>query len=450
MQIDPEQQRQRMLTAPIPKLILTLSLPTVASQLVSTIYNTADTYFVSQIGTSAAAAVGVVFSLMSIIQAVGMGLGMGANSLISRRLGAKRNKEATLYASSAVTASFLCGCVLLIIGLLFLRPLMRLLGSTDTILPFSSSYGRIILLGAPFMCASFTMNGVLRAEGEAFFAMWGLCTGGILNMVLDPLFIFTFHMGIAGAALATILSQFVSFAILLSVFLRGKSIVSLSPKFASRSISDYTLILSTGAPTFFRQGLASLASALLNINAAPFGDAAVAAVTISNKIYLMVRNIVLGIGQGFQPVAGYNYGAGDKKRTKEAFWTATVIGTVVCCTAAILLALHAPAVITWFRKDDPDVIRIGTHALYFACGVMPFMAYSTYVNQIFQFLGFRVPATVLASCRQGICFIPLVFVLPRLFGVTGVEMLQPMADLLTFFIAVPFQIHLFRKELAAK
>ncbi|MBO6164437.1 MAG: MATE family efflux transporter [Lachnospiraceae bacterium] len=448
MEIDPQKQREKMLNTPVPRLVTSLAIPTVISQMVTTIYNTADTYFVAQIGTSAAAAVGVVFSLMSLMQAWGMGLGMGANSLVSRKLGAAKNEEANLYASSAIAASFLGGCVILLLGMIFLKPLMRLLGSTETMLPFSMAYARIILMGAPFMCWAFTMNSILRSEGEAAFAMWGLCSGGILNMVLDPIFIFGLHMGIAGAALATVLSQLVSFCILLSVFVRGKSIVKLAPRWISHRPADYWLIITTGAPTFCRQGLASLASALMNIKAAPFGDAAVAAVTIANKIYLMVRNIILGIGQGMQPVIGYNFGAGERGRVRETFRFATLLGTVISIAAAIPLALNAAAVIAWFRADDPEVIAIGTRALYFVCSVLPFLAYSTYVNQTYQVMGYRVPATVLACCRQGICFIPLAIVLPSLLGLTGVEMLQPAADLASFIVAVPFQVHMYRVLLA--
>lgn len=444
--MDPEQQRQKMLKTPMPKLIMSLGLPTVASQLVSTIYNTADTYFVSQIGTSAAAAVGVVFALMSIFQALGYGVGMGANSLISRRLGAGKVEEANRYASSAFAASFLLGCLVMALGLLFLEPLMRLLGSTETMLPHSVAYARIILMGAPFFTCSFTMNNLLRSEGKAMMAMIGLCTGGLLNVGLDPLFIFTFGMGTAGAALATIISQVISFCILISFYLRKKTVIELRAGNISYEFSDYTLIVTTGAPTFCRQGLASLASAMLNRRAAVFGDAAVAAITISNKVYLLVRNIVLGIGQGATPVMGYNYGAGDKKRTREAFSFATKIGTVICVTAAALLAWRAGDVIGWFR-DDPAVIEIGTKALYFACGVMPVMAFSTYVNQLYQSLGLRASATFLACCRQGICFIPLAYLLPWLLGLTGVQMLQPGADLLTFFVSVPFLIRLFHREL---
>ena len=440
MEISAEAQRDHMLHEPIPRLVVSLAVPTTISQLVSTIYNTADTYFVSQIGTSAAAAVGVVFSLMSIIQALGFGLGMGASSLISRCLGARRNEEASRYASSAVVASCLGGLFIMVAGLLFTEPLMTRLGSTPTILPFSTAYARFILIGAPIMCMAFTMNGILRSEGEASYAMWGLCTGGILNVILDPLFIFKFGMGISGAAIATIISQFVSFLILFSVYLRGKSIVKLAFRCISRKASDYTLIVTTGAPTFFRQGLASLASALMAISAAPYGDAAVAAVTIANKLYLMVRNIIIGIGQGFVPVAGYNYGGGCYRRVREAFKFTVLLGTAINILAALLLYLNAEAVITWFRNDDPEVIGIGIRAIHFVSLVMPFMAYSTYVNQIYQGLGIRLQATILASCRQGICFIPLVLLLPRLLGLTGVIMLQPGADLLTFFIMIPFQL----------
>ncbi|MCD8077659.1 MAG: MATE family efflux transporter [Lachnospiraceae bacterium] len=448
MNFDKEAQHKRMLETPMPRLIVSLAIPTTASQLVTTIYNTADTYFVAQIGTSATAAVGVVFSLMSIIQAVGFGIGMGAGSLVSRRLGAEQEEEAHKYASSAFAAAIVFGLCLMILGEFGLNSLMRLLGSTDTILPYARSYAHYILAGAPIMCAAFVLNNVLRYEGEASMAMIGLCTGGILNMFLDPLFIFVFDMGIAGAALATVLSQCVSFLLLLSVFLRGRSIVKLHPRYVSLHPQDYLLIVRTGFPTICRQGLASLASALLNRQASLYGDAAVAAVTISNKIYLLVRNIVLGIGQGFQPVAGYNYGAKNHARVREAFVFSTKLGTVIATAAAVILALHAGTVISWFRADDPEVIRIGTTALYYACAVMPFMAYSTYVNQIHQSLGFSTRATFLACCRQGLCFIPLIYLLPAVLGLTGVQMAQPAADFFSFIIAVPFQVVFFRKELS--
>ena len=441
-----EEQHRRMLQTPVPKLVLSLAAPTVASQLISIIYNTADTYFVSQISTSASAAVGVVFSLSSIIQAYGFGVAMGASSLISLRLGEKKDRDANGYASSGFFAELVGGLLMLIFGLLFLEPLMRALGATETMLPHACAYGRIILMGAPIMCCSFVLNCVLRAEGAAVVSMVGLCAGGLINIALDPLFIFTFEMGTAGAAIATVASQCVSFAILSIAFLRGRSIVHLHPKYVSCHMRDYWQIIAVGFPTIARQGMASLASALMNIQGAIYGDAAVAALTISNKIYLLVRNVMIGIGQGFQPVAGYNYGAGDRKRTREAFLFATKLGTVICILAAGIIAAFAGSIIGWFR-DDEQVVAIGRVALLYACAVMPFMAYSTFVNQLYQCLGFKLPATVLASLRQGICFLPLIFILPHYLGLAGVQATQPASDLFTFFICIPFQITFFRKHL---
>ena len=441
-----EEQHRRMLQTPVPKLVLSLAAPTVASQLISIIYNTADTYFVSQISTSASAAVGVVFSLSSIIQAYGFGVAMGASSLISLRLGEKKDRDANGYASSGFFAELVGGLLILIFGLLFLEPLMRVLGATETMLPHACAYGRIILMGAPIMCCSFVLNCVLRAEGAAVVSMVGLCAGGLINIALDPLFIFTFEMGTAGAAIATVASQCVSLVILSISLLRGRSIEHLHPKYVSCHMRDYVQIIAVGFPTIARQGMASLASALMNIQGAIYGDAAVAALTISNKIYLLVRNVMIGIGQGFQPVAGYNYGAGDRKRTREAFLFATKLGTVICILAAGIIAAFAGSIIAWFRNDE-QVVAIGRVALLYACAVMPFMAYSTFVNQLYQCLGFKLPATVLASLRQGICFLPLIFILPHFLGLAGVQATQPASDLLTFFICIPFQIAFFRKHL---
>ena len=435
-----------MLQTPVAKLVLSLAAPTVASQLISIIYNTADTYFVSHISTSASAAVGVVFSLQSIIQAYGFGVAMGAGSLISLRLGEKKDRDANMYATSGFLAEFVGGLLMLVFGLLYLEPLIRALGATETMLPHACAYGRIILMGAPIMCGSFILNCILRAEGAAVASMIGLCSGGILNIALDPLLIFTFGMGTAGAAVATVISQCVSFLVLAVAFLRGRSIVHLRPKYISRSPRDYVQILAVGFPTIARQGMASLASALMNIQGAVYGDAAVAALTISNKIYLLVRNVIIGIGQGFQPVAGYNYGAGDRKRTRQAFIFATKLGTVICILAAAIIAAFAEPIIGWFRAD-PEVIAIGRLALLYTCAVMPFMAYSTFVNQLYQCLGYKLPATVLASLRQGICYLPLIFILPHFLGLQGVQMTQPGSDLLTFFICIPFQIVFFRKHL---
>lgn len=441
--------RDLMLTKPINKLIVKMAVPTTIIQIISVIYNTADTYFVSHLGKSAAAAVGVGFSLMSIIQALGFGFGMGAGSLISRELGAKKDQEANKNATSALAAVILLSVILAIVGLSNLSGVMKLLGSSSTMLSYSCSYGKYILIGCPIMCMSLVLNIILRSEGNAKYAMFGTVSGGILNIALDPLFIYVYNLGIAGAAIATIISQFISLIILSIPFITHKSIIRLNIKYISLSPSDYLKIITTGAPTFCRQGLASFASALLNRKAALYSDAALAAVTIANKIYLLVRNIILGIGQGFQPVAGYNFGAGQKKRTKDAFIFSCFLGTIISTLSAILIFLNAEQVIKWFQSDI-DVVSYGKVALYFACIAMPFMVYSTFVDQIYQCLGFSKIATLLACSRQGIMFIPLIIILPRILDFTGVQVAQPLADILSFFLCIPFQIWFFKHILNDK
>ncbi|MBE6638150.1 MAG: MATE family efflux transporter [Ruminococcaceae bacterium] len=441
------EQHERMTTTPIPKLVLSLAIPTVASQLVTVIYNTADTFFVSKLGNSASAAVGAVFPVMAFIQAFGFGIGMGASSLISRQLGAKKNSEAEKFAISALAFASLIGFVILLGGIFGMQPLMNLLGVSKTTLPYASDYCRIILWAAPIMCASFVLNNLLRAEGAAILSMIGLCTGGMLNIFLDPIFIFRMKMGISGAALATIISQIVGFTILLAAYLFGKSIIKLRISCISHSLGDYILLLRTGFPTIARQGIASFAGILLNNQVSPYGDAAASAiVSITNRIYMLMRNIVIGIGQGFQPVAGYNYGAEKYDRVRKAFRFSTVIGTLVCTLSAILVACFSETIVGWFR-NDPSVIQIGVLSLLYCCSVTPLMAYSTYVNQLLQGLGFSKSATLLAMCRQGFCYLPLILLLPDWLGLTGVQLAQPAADLLTFLIAIPCQIHFMKKHL---
>lgn len=443
-----EAKHKLMIETPIPRLVTSLAIPTTLSQLITIIYNTADTYFVSHIDTSASAAVGVAFALQALIQALGFGISMGCSSIVSRKLGAKEDEAAVMYASSSVVAAFVLGLFLLVTGLSTLKPLMRLLGATETMLPYACDYTRIILLGAPIMCTSFVLSAILKAEGEAKLSMIGLCLGGLVNIALDPLFIFTFGMGIAGAALATVLSQGVSLVTLALLFRSGRSFIRLDRRRISKRFSIYWELVKIGFPTICRQGLASVASALLNHGAAVYGgefaDASVAAVTISNKIYMLVRSTMIGIGQGFQPVAGYNYGAGLTKRVKSAFWFATAVGTVLATAAALAIGFNTETVMHWFR-DDAKVVEIGAYALKFACAVMPLMAYSTFVNQLYQCLGFAVPATVLASCRQGIFFAPYILIMPLYLGLAGVQTAQPAADLMTFVISVPFQIVFFKR-----
>ena len=437
-----------MLTEPIGKLLFKKAAPTVLIQLITVIYNTADTYFVAKIDTGASAAVGVVFSLMAIIQATGGSIGMGATSLISPMLGQKRVDDASTVGTSAALMSVIAGALIGALGLVFLRPLVSLIGARGEVIPYAEDYARFILIGAPFMTTAFVLNSVLRSEGQAVYSMIAMISGGILNLFIDPLLIFGFGMGIAGAALATMISQMTSFFIMAIIFLRDRSIVRLRPKYIGKKPSVYLHIVRMGVPTLFRQGMASLSSALLNIMAAPYGAAAVAAISIANKLYMLVRHIVLGIGQGFQPIAGYCFGAKRYSRMKKVFWVATGAATVICLSIALAVYFFREPIMVWFR-DDPAVVEAGSAMLRFLCVTIPLLGFSTYVNQLYQSLGFAVGATFLASCRQGIFFVPLVFLLPAAFGLTGIEAVQAAADLLTFVISIPFLIYFFRKHLSA-
>ncbi len=436
-----------MTESSVTKLVMSLSLPTVMSQMITSIYNMADTFFVTRLGDSAVGAVSIVYALQSIIQAVGFGLAMGAGSLVSRYLGQKDNDGASKYASSAFFSAFFFGA-LLTVGCMFnLDGLLRLFGSTETILPYAVEYAFIILLGAPMMCSSFVLNNILRAEGKATFSMLGLTAGGVLNIALDPIFIFGLDMGVAGAALATVLSQCVSFFILLSFYLTGRSIVKLSVKRISRRGRDYAMVVKTGLPTVCRQGLGSLATTLLNVQVKVYGDAAIAAVGIANKIYMLLRSLVIGIGQGFQPVAGYNYGAGKLRRVKQAFWVATAMGTVISSTAAIVLIFGSNWVIGLFDPETVEVVEIGGRMLVFLGFALPVLAYSTFVNQLYQSLGFVKGATFLASCRQGIFFVPLILLLPAVLELDGILLTQSLSDILTFLVSIPFNVYFLRRVL---
>ena len=431
------EQFRKMTETPIPRLILGLAAPTILSMLITSIYNLADTFFVGQISTSASGAVGVVSSLMAIIQALGFMLGHGAGSIISRSLGSQNTDAATRFASTSFFTALVLGAVLLAGGLATLPGFMMLLGSTETILPHACAYARYILLAAPIMMASLVMNNILRYEGKASFAMIGLVTGGVLNIVLDPIFMFGFGLGTAGAGLATALSQCISFCILLSMFLRGKTVSQFKLSAVTRSSAEFGTLLMTGMPSFGRQGLNSIGGMLLNIAARSYGDAAVAGMSIVSRIFLFILSVAIGTGQGLQPVAGFNYGARKYRRVQQA--CIFTIEASFCFLLVLLTAcwFNAETLIRLFR-DDPEVTAVALPAFRFQCFAMLLQPVIVVGNMLFQSIGKAGRATFLACCRQGVFFIPLILTLPRLFGLFGVEICQPIADVLTFFVTVPF------------
>lgn len=434
-----------MTKTPIHKLIPLMAVPTIISMLVTAIYNMADTYFVSKLGTSASGAVGILFSMMAIIQAVGFTIGMGAGSQISRLLGKKDDEYAGKVATSAVLSGIVMGILIAVIGICFLNPITRMLGATETIVPYAVDYGRYIFLATPMMITSFVLNNLLRSEGKAKYSMIGILFGGLLNIGLDPLLIFVFHMGISGAAVATAISQTISMLVLFYPYVRKKTVLYLSIKKIAPQFRVYWEIFKFGLPSLFRQGLASIASVLLNRSAAEYGDSAVAAMSIVAKVFMVLFSVLIGFGQGYQPVVGYNYGAGIYKRVREAFWFTLKVGTAVMTIFAAGTFFFAPNLIQMFLKDDMNVKEIGTMALRMQCLAMPLMALGVVSNMTFQAVGKTVAATFLTSMRQGIFFIPLILLLPGFIGILGVEIAQPIADAVTFIFCIPYMIFFLKR-----
>lgn len=436
----------KMTTRPVPGLIASLAVPTVISMLVTSIYNMADTFFVSKLGTSATGAVGIVFSIMALIQAVGFMLGLGSGSMMSRLLGQKEHDKAQVVASSGFFSAIVFGLLLTVAGLTFLDGFMRLLGATETILPYAADYAKYILFGAPIMSASFVLNNLLRSEGKAAFSMVGITFGGILNIGLDPVFIFGLKLGISGAAIATLISQCVSFLMMLYFFLAGKSIIRLSIRKVSRSPKTYGAIVKAGLPSLCRQGLASIATVILNINAAAYGDPAVAAMSIVGRIFMLVLSAMIGFGQGFMPVVGYNYGAKKYSRVREAIMFSIKVGFTLMIVLGAAGFILSPQLIALFRKDDAEVIAIGTFACRAQCLGVMLAPLSVICNMLFQSIGKSAQATFMSSTRQGIFFLPLIIILPRFCGLTGVQIAQPLADVFSFIVGVPL-LRRFFKEL---
>ena len=432
-------QFRRMTETPIPQLVLSLAAPTILSMLITSIYNLADTFFVGQISTSASGAVGVVSSLMAIIQALGFMLGHGAGTIISRSLGSRDTTAATRFASTSFFTALVFGVVLAVAGLGTLPHFMMLLGSTETILPHACAYARPILIAAPLMISSLVMNNILRYEGKASFAMIGLVTGGVLNIALDPLFMFVFGLGTAGAGIATALSQSISFCILLSMFLRGKTVSQFRLSAVTREARDFGRILLGGAPSFGRQGLNSIGGMLLNLAARSHGDAAVAGMSIVSRIFMFIISVAIGVGQGLQPVASFNYGARKYRRVRQ---TAIFTIEAAFCMLVVLVGLcwvNGDALIRLFR-DDPAVTAVALPAFHYQCLTMLLHPIIVVANMTFQSVGASGRATFLACCRQGVFFIPLILILPRTHGLFGVEICQPIADVLTFLVSLPFLI----------
>ena len=430
-----DSQFEKMTTEKIEKLLLALSVPAIMTMLVTTIYNIVDAAFVGLLGTSQSGATGIVNGFMSILQSVAFMCGQGAGSIASRKLGEKKNDEADKFASTAICSSFSLGLLISILSFIFMHQLLGLLGSTPTIYPYAKSYITYILIAAPFFTSSLTMNNLLRYEGKAKFGTAALMTGAILNIIGDAVFICGFHMGIAGAGLSTAISQSIGFCIAISMYLRHKTTIRVSVRFISKKLHDYFEIATTGCPSLMRQGLHATASMVLNANAAVYGDGAVAAMSIVSRLSFLPMAMAIGMGQGFQPISGFNYGAKRVDRVKEAFLKALTAAEIVLIAASVPMYIFAPKLVAILR-NDPEVIEIGTRALRLMCIAQAVIPFSMMTEMGFQSTGQKAYALVSSSLRSGILFIPAIVIFSKLRGLAGIQEAQPVSIILAFFISV--------------
>lgn len=434
-----------MLETPVNRLVVKMAVPTIISMLISSVYNLVDTYFVSTLGTYATGAVGINSSIDNIIMMAGSFLAIGANSYIARLLGARRTEHASSVLSTAFFGALILGILVMVLGLSFIRPLVRLLGATEAMESYAVDYAVYVLMAAPFMATTFVMNHCLRSEGSATLSMIGTAAGAVINIALDPLFIFVFGWGIKGASIATAISKVISFAILLWPYIRRKSLLHLSIRNVRIKKDIVVEITKMGSPTLFRTALSTVAAIILNNMAAGYSESALAAISVVNRILFLLVAITLGFGQGFQPVAGFNWGAGRYDRVRSSYKFAAKAGVIGISILSLIIFIFAKQIIGLFTETDMELVELGVFSLRLQAAAMPFHAWCIAVNMLYSGLGRATGAAIMGLSRQGICFFPVVVILPALFGVWGVAAAQAAADVLSLFLTIPFAVKILRE-----
>ena len=428
----PQEKYVRMTTLPVGKLVTEMAIPSIVSMLISGIYNLADTFFIGQINTQSVAAMGIVYAYMVLIQSMAIFFGQGSGNYISRALGRRETVDAEEMAAVGLGSSILTGIIFAGASFLAMRPILSLLGSTDTIMPYACDYFRFILIGTPFIMGTFTLNNQMRHQGNAMLSMIGIVSGAVLNIILDPILIFGFDLGIRGAGMATAISQFIGFIVILGMIGKRGSLPIRFHHFKP-TWRRYRDISAGGLPSLARQGLMSLSAICLNQLASNYGDEAIAAFSIVSRIMMLACAAMIGYGQGFQPVCGFNYGAGLFDRVRKAFWHSCSVSTVYCFVLALLGWIFAGPLVALFRADDPEVIRIGSEVLRFQCYSFPLTGFIVLANMYLQNIRKTIPAIIMASARQGIFFLPALYI--------GIEISQMLADICAFIFAVPVVLH---------
>ena len=421
--------------APVHRVIGVMAIPTIISMLLTSMYNLVDTFFVGKINTQSTAAVGIVFSVMFFIQAFSFFFGNGSGNYISRQLGAQNTKDAEVMASTGLFYTLVFSLIVMLLGWIFLEPISILLGSTPTILPYTRQYLGISLLGTPFIMGTFCINNQMRFQGFTKYSVYGAISGSIINCLLDPVFIFGFSMGVSGAAVASVIGQICGFVILL-IMSQKEGVIHYTHRrisFEGRFVKE---IIAGGTPSISRQGLASVSTIALNSVAGNYGDAAIAAMSIVTRISMFIFSVIVGLGQGFQPMCGFCYGAKLYDRVKEGFWFSTKIGTLFLLFWSVVLIIFSGEVVSLFR-DDPEVIAIGIPALRYQMIIFPACSFMMMANMMMQTCRKTIRANILAASRQGLFFIPLIFVLPYFYGLFGVEICQAVSDIISLIVTIP-------------
>ncbi len=421
--------------APVHRVIGAMAIPTIISMLLTSMYNLVDTFFVGKINTQSTAAVGIVFSVMFFIQAFSFFFGNGSGNYISRQLGAQNTKDAEVMASTGLFYTLVFSLIVMLLGWFFLEPISILLGSTPTILPYTRQYLGISLLGTPFIMGTFCINNQMRFQGFTKYSVYGAISGSIINCLLDPVFIFGFSMGVSGAAVASVIGQICGFVIML-IMSQKEGVIHYTHRrisFEGRFVKE---IIAGGTPSISRQGLASVSTIALNSVAGNYGDAAIAAMSIVTRISMFIFSVIVGLGQGFQPMCGFCYGAKLYDRVKEGFWFSTKIGTFFLLFWSVVLIIFSGEVVSLFR-DDPEVIAIGIPALRYQMIIFPACSFMMMANMMMQTCRKTIRANILAASRQGLFFIPLIFVLPYFYGLFGVEICQAVSDIISLIVTIP-------------
>ena len=437
-------------SAPVPKALMALGIPIMIGMLINALYNLVDAYFVGGLGESQMGAISIVFPLGQVVVGLGLMFGNGAASYLSRLLGRGDKDTANKVASTALYSSVLVGAIIIILATIFLKPILTLLGATDTIMPYALTYARIYVISCIFNVFNVTMNNIVTSEGAAKTTMCALLLGAILNIALDPIFIYVFELGVAGAAVATAISQFVSTLVYLTYVLRKKSAFTFSAREFAPTKQMMAEILKIGVPTLTFQLLTSLSIAFINRAANGYGDSVIAGMGAVTRVTSMGPLVVFGFLKGFQPIAGFSYGAKKFDRLQEAIKTSILWSTIFCVIVGLLMAVFSTQIISQFTDGNAEMISVGQRSLIANGFSFMLFGFYTVYSSLFLALGKGTAGFILGACRQGICFVPVILILPVLWGLNGILYAQPIADVLSAVITVFMASHLHKELSAAK